>query len=324
MSRGRGLALAAVSAAAFGSAGVCAKVAMAAGGAELTPLRTVQFRITGAAVILHLILAVVRRRNPGRPRIRWSRSTVVTFLAYGLIAFVCVQSLYFLAITRLPVGVALLIEYLAPGLVALWVALVQGRRQPPATWLGIGLALLGLALIARPWQGFVLDGIGVLAALTAATALAAYFLIADSRSQDSGSPLDLCAWAATFGAAALALVQPWWTFPWPTLGRSGLIRGYGVPVWALLGEVILIGTVLSYLAGIAALAHLPTPVAAVVATTEVLVAAVAAWAALGERLTAPEIVGGVMLLSGAALAQRRRADRAPDRRAPARADVVTP
>ena len=75
--------------------------------------------------------------------------------------------------------------------------------------------------------------------------------------------------------------------------------------WALLLVVVLIGTVLAYVTGLAALAHLPAPVASVVATLEVIVASVTAWVLLGEHLSLLEILGGALLLLGALLAQRR-------------------
>jgi drug/metabolite transporter (DMT)-like permease len=303
----RGLLLVSVSALAFGSAGVCAKAAMDGAGEQLSPMRLVEFRITAAAIVLQAIVAVVARRHRRRSetvRMRWSRRVVLIVLAYGLSAFAAVQSLYFLAIERMPVGVALLIEYLAPALVALWVVFVQHRPQPRATWIGIALTLSGLALIARPWSGFTLDGLGVTAALVAALALTAYFLIAESAGEHLPS-LELCAWGATVGAIGLAVIEPWWGFPWRALTRNCELAGRSTPVWVLLAIVVLIGTVAAYLTGIAAMNYLPAPTVAVIATVEVVVASVGAWLLLEERLSTIEIIGGAVLLSGAVLAQRR-------------------
>ena len=280
---------------------------MAGAGSQLSPLRLTEFRVTGAAAVLLPIVAAVTlgNRRAHRPaRMTWDRRAVLVVVAYGLIAFVAVQSLYFVAIHRLPIGVALLIEYFAPALVALWVVFVQHRPQPRATWFGIALTLVGLALIARPWAGFALDGIGVAAALVAAAALAAYFLLAESAGERMPG-LELCAWAATVGAAALALVLPWWSFPWRALARHAELAGHPTPVWLLLVLVVVVGTVIAYLTGIGALTYLPAPVVAAVATVEVVVASVTAWVLLDERLSTPEIVGGAVLLGGAVLAQRR-------------------
>ena len=301
--RRQGLALAGVSALAFGSAGVCAKAAMTAAGPQLTPLWLAQLRITGAAAVLLLVVFLTSRRRPTRPRVVWTPRTVAAVVAYGLVGFVAIQVLYFVAISRMPVGVALLLEYTSPALVALWALLVQRRPQHRSLWLAIGAALVGLMLIARPWQGFALDTIGVAAALLAAVASAAYFLIGDALKGQLPGP-QLAGFGAAAGAVVLGVTQSWADFPWHVLGRPGELAGLGVPVWLLLTVVVLIGTVVAYLTGIAALRRLPAPIAAVVATMEVVVAAFSAWVLLGEHLSAWELAGGAILLAGALIAQR--------------------
>ncbi|MEO7378008.1 MAG: DMT family transporter [Nakamurella sp.] len=318
--RAQGLVLAGISAVAFGSAGVCAKAAMTAAGPELSPLWLAQFRITGAAVVLLLIVLGTRWLRPQGQPVRWTPRAIMAVIAYGVLGFVAVQILYFVAISRMPVGVALLIEYTSPALVALWALLVQRRPQNRSLWLAIGAALVGLMLIARPWQGFALDTVGVAAALLAAVASASYFLIGDSlKGQLPGA--QLAGFGAAAGALVLGVMQSWADFPWRSLGRRGELAGHEVPVWLLLAVVVLIGTVLAYLTGIAALRRLPAPIAAVVATMEVVVAAVSAWVLLGEHLSAWELAGGAMLLTGALVAQR-----SPSRpvETPAPASVLAP
>jgi drug/metabolite transporter (DMT)-like permease len=224
-----------------------------------------------------------------------------------------VQILYFVAISRMPVGVALLLEYTSPALVALWALLVQRRPQHRSLWIAIGAALVGLMLIARPWQGFALDTLGVGAALLAAVASASYFLIGDALKGQVPGP-QLAGFGAAAGAVVLGVTQSWADFPWHLLGARGELAGRGVPVWLLLGVVVLVGTVVAYLTGIAALRRLPAPIAAVVATMEVVVAAVSAWVLLGEHLSGWELAGGALLLTGALIAQRgpsRKAGTAP-------------
>jgi len=298
-----GLLFAAISAVAFGSAGVAAKAAMTAAGPQLTPLWLAQFRITGAALVLLLIVGVSRWLRPALQQVVWTPRAIVAVIAYGVIGFVAIQVMYFVAISRMPVGVALLIEYTSPALVALWALLVQRRPQHRAVWLAIGAAMVGLMLIARPWQGFALDTVGVGAALLAAVASATYFLIGDALKGQVPGP-QLAGFGAAAGAVVLGVTQSWSDFPWQLLGRRGELGGVPVPVWLLLAVVVLVGTVLAYLTGIAALRRLPAPIAAVVATMEVVVAAVSAWVLLGEQLSAWELAGGALLLAGAVVAQR--------------------
>ena len=83
-----------------------------------------------------------------------------------------------MAIDRLPVGMALLLEYQAPILVALWARFVQHEGARPRLW--AGLALAGAAWWRPPASGRGwLDAVGVLAGLGAAVCFAAYFLIGE-------------------------------------------------------------------------------------------------------------------------------------------------
>lgn len=301
--RRQGLLFAGVSALAFGSAGVCAKAAMTAAGPDLTPLWLAQFRITGAALILLLVVGISHWLRPALRKVEWTPRAIFAVIAYGVIGFVAIQIMYFIAISRMPVGVALLIEYTSPALVALWALLVQRRPQHRSLWIAIGAALIGLMLIARPWQGFALDTVGVGAALLAAVASATYFLVGDALKGQIPGP-QLAGFGAAAGAVVLGVTQSWADFPRAVLARRGELAGVGVPVWLLLVVVVLVGTVIAYLTGIAALRRLPAPIAAVVATMEVVVAAVSAWVLLGEHLSAWELAGGSLLLAGALIAQR--------------------
>ena len=95
--RGVGLGLALVSALAFGGSGVAAKPLIESG---LDPLHVVWLRVTGAALVM-LPLAWRHRALP--------RRRPALLLGFGLFAVAGVQACYFAALSRIPVGVALLI-----------------------------------------------------------------------------------------------------------------------------------------------------------------------------------------------------------------------
>src|SRR6478735_8081157 len=102
--RSAGLGLALASAFAFGGSGVAAKPLIEAG---LDPLDVVWLRVAGAALIMLPVAlrnrALVRQR-PG------------LLAGFGLLAIAGVQTFYFAAISRIPVGVAILVEFLGPAL----------------------------------------------------------------------------------------------------------------------------------------------------------------------------------------------------------------
>jgi len=295
------VALAVVSALAFGSAGPFSKAVLIAG--ALSPLRLAQFRITAAAIVLLIIVAVWRARHP-RAGYRWTRADAGLVCLYGAFGFVAVQLFYFLAIDRLPVGVALLLEYTSVVLVALYAAIVQRRPQPGAVWAGVVLAIAGLVVLTGPWEGFALNTVGALAGCCAAFTSAAYFLIGEHGTSRLPA-LDLIAYSAAAAAIELAFVLPLWSFPFAALHRSARFAGHVWPVWSLLSVVVLVGTVLAYLLGVSALAHLASPTATVIATLEIVAGAVTAWLVLGEHLTFNEILGGLVIFAGVVVVAER-------------------
>jgi len=136
----------------FALNGSISKLAMSAG---LDPAHLTQLRSGGAMVVL---IAFVFLTN--RSAFRIQRGELPFLLAYGVIAFVLVQFLYFFTVSRLPLGLGTLLVFLAPVVVALWVR--YGKKQPVSNrlWIAIALSLLGLALVSQVWQGFNLNLLG--------------------------------------------------------------------------------------------------------------------------------------------------------------------
>jgi len=279
----------------FASSGPLAKAVMAAGwsAAEVTAVR-----IAGAAVLLGAVVAVVR---PGALRFR--RADGWLLLGYGLLGVAGVQLFFFVAVARVPVGVAMVLVNLAPALVALWVRVVRRTRLPGLAWLGIGMALAGLGLVAQLWQGGGLDLVGVAAGLAAAVCSAGYFLLGEHGASRHDA-FGLTAVGLAIGAVILAVVSPPWTLPADLLTASAALGGLRAPVWVVLLVLAVAGTVLPYLAGLLALRTLPSALASVLALVEPLVAAVLAWLLLGQALGPAQVGGAVLLLAGAVLVQR--------------------
>ncbi|MBI1350920.1 MAG: EamA family transporter [Actinomycetales bacterium] len=272
----------------------------------IEPSRLSQLRVTAAFLILLVVVALTR---PQRLRVR--RDEIWPLLAYGVLGVAMTQYLYFVAIALLPVGVALLIEFTAPIMVALWFRFGLHHRTPRIVWLGLVVALVGLALVAEIWQGFTLNGLGVAAAFGAAAALALYFLVGDALVQrpEPRDPVSMTMWG--FAAASLfwAIVQPWWSFPWAELGGSGYPLGEdgpAVPIWLLCTSMVVLGTVVPFWLIVVSLQHIRASQASVIGMTEPLVASLIAWVALGEALSPVQIVGAFTVLAGVYLAERYR------------------
>ncbi|MGW2134105.1 EamA family transporter [Streptomyces coelicoflavus] len=291
---GTGLGLALVSAVAFGGSGVAAKPLIEAG---LDPLHVVWLRVAVAALVM-LPLAVRHRALPRR------RPALVA--GYGLLAVAGVQACYFAAISRIPVGVALLVEYLAPALVLGWVRFVQRRPVTRAAALGVVLAVGGLACVVEVWSGLGFDALGLLLALGAACCQVGYFVLSDQGSdagEEAPDPLGVIAYGLLVGAAVLTVVARPWSMDWSVLTGTAAMDGTSVAAVLLLAWIVLVATVLAYVTGIVAVRRLSPQVAGVVACLEAVIATVLAWVLLGEHLSAPQIVGGAVVLAGALIAQ---------------------
>lgn len=272
-------------------------LAKAAIDAGLSPEQVASARICLGAAILLVGTALFRPRA-----LRVRRRELPTLVAYGLVGVAAVQLLYFVAVARLPIGVAMLLEYLSPVLVTLWVRFVRGTRLPRAIWLGVGLAVTGLVLVAQVWHGLALDTVGVLAGLATAACSATYFLLGE-RSVAAGDPVGITTWGLVVGSAAVTAVAPVWSLPGGVVLGDATFGPWHLPAWVLLVAVAVVSTVVAYLAGMASLRHLPSSVVSVLSLIEPVTATALAWALLGQALSVPQVVGGVVLLGGALIVQ---------------------
>jgi len=292
--RGRGAALILVSSVCFGTSGTIAKPAMLAG---LSPEQVAAARIGLAAVVMAAGVALVRPRLLRVRRAEWP-----LLLGYGLLGVAGVQFCYLVAAGRLPVGIALLLEYTSPVLIALWTRFVRKIPLPRVMWAGIAMAMLGLTLIAQVWQGLRLDSLGLLAGLGAAVCSAGYFLLGE-HGVSTRAPLGMVTWGMIIGAVVVCVIAPPWTMPAAVLTTPARLGPWHPPVWLLLVGVALLSTVLAYALGISALRDLPAPVASILGLAEVLVATASAWIFLGETLAWIQALGAAVLLAGAVLVQ---------------------
>ena len=103
-----------------------------------------------------------------------------------MIAVAGCQLAYFNAVARMPVGVALLIEYAAPVAIVGWLWLTRGQRPGTRTVAGAVLAVVGLVLVLDLVGGTPVDVVGVIWAFGAMLGVATYFLL--SARQDDGLP----------------------------------------------------------------------------------------------------------------------------------------
>jgi drug/metabolite transporter (DMT)-like permease len=282
--------------------GVISKVIIESGGVPAR--RLTEVRTTGAFLLLAATLALTHRET-----LRVRRAELPILLTFGVLGLALVQWLYFEAISRLDIGVALLIQYIAPVLVALWARFAYHEPVRRRIWAALALSILGIALLVELWRGLTLDGLGVAAALGSATTFAVYVLSAE-RAVTRRDPVSLVCYGFLLASIFWALVQPWSSFPSDLVDDSisllGRLDDFSLPVWLLMVWMVVLGTIVPFALLAASLQHIPASRAAITAMFEPVAATVVAFAWLGEALTEFQLIGAVVVLAAILLAQTAR------------------
>lgn len=284
----------------FGFNGSMSKVVLSAG---ITPEQLTLFRVLGTALIAGAVLLAT-----DRSQFFLTRREVGRFALLGVGGLAMVQWLYSVAISLLPVGVALLFEYTAVVLIALTARVVFKERVRPRLWWAIGIMLIGLAVVAQIWDS-PLAGLGVLAGFGAAVAYAFYFL-GGERSVAGRPAMAVAFWAAVFASAFWLIFSRWWQLPGTTFVKDvsfgGALESVVAPMWVPLIAIVVLGGFAPFTLIFMSLRHISATTSGLLASSEVVFAFVVAWIWLGEALTQVEIFGSVLVLVAIVVAQTAR------------------
>lgn len=296
----RAVLLLLLSSASFGTSGALARSLLDAG---WTPGAAVLVRIACAAVVLGVVVMISRPRQITQLLTAWR--VVVT---YGVVGVAGAQLCYFTAVQTLSVGVALMIEFLAPVLVVVW-RWLRGSRPSSRVLLGGGIALVGTAGVLDVVGGLTVDPVGVLWALGAAVGLACYFVVLGRAADDPGvariDTVVLTAGGLAVGALVLALAGAVGIMPVRVVGGTTVLGGAEVALWVPVATLVLVSTVLAYTAGAAGTARLGSTAASLLGLSEVLAAVLVAWALLGQLPSPVQLAGGALVIVGVGVTQTR-------------------
>ena len=290
---GAGLSLGILSAAAFGTSGTFASSLIGAG---WSPAAAVLVRISLAAVML-TIPAVVQLRR------RWLmlRRAAPRVIAFGLAGVAGCQLFYFNAVARMPVGVALLLEYLGTVLVVGWLWVRHAQRPRRLTVAGAAASIAGLILVLNLTGATRINLVGVMWGLLAAVALASYFVLSAATDGEPLPPI-VMAWAGMcVGAVVLGLFGGIGVLPMAVSSRPVDFLHHQVSWVVPVVGLSLVAAVLAYVTGIGAARRLGAKLASFIGMAEVLFAIAFAWLLLGQLPSAMQFLGGAFILAGVTL-----------------------
>jgi drug/metabolite transporter (DMT)-like permease len=260
-------------------------------------------RVLGAAVISGVILLILDRKSFRVPLRQWPVIVVL-----GIVGVAMLQATYAFAIALLPVGIALLLEYLAVLIVAVVAFFFFKEKVHQRLWIAIACVIVGLVVVAEIWAS-TLNPVGVVWGLAAAVCLATYFLVGEKQLQTI-SPLALSFWTMTIASLFWAPFSGWWNFTTETfatlvpMGPSA--ESATIPVWVLIVWNMTLGSFAPFLLSLSALKRLTATVAGIIATSEIAFAFLAAWLWLNELLSLTQIFGASVVLLGIVIAQTAR------------------
>lgn len=273
-----GTILCVVSACSYGATGIFGKLAYDEG---LTVSGLLAARFSIAAIALWILVAILGQA--GRP----SRRGALAGIGLGVVAYSAQTGLFFLALTRLDAGLAVLLVYVAPVLVAVSAVALGRERLGRAQIAALTVALIGTGFVATGKGIGTVDGLGMVFAFGCAVAFTVYML-ASHAIVGRVNPVALSASVCT--GCALSFLT--------AAGASGRLpietTGTG---WLLICGLALFSTVIAVTALAAGTARVGPSTATILATFEPVVATILAVAILDEELAPLQVVGGALVIA---------------------------
>ena len=259
--------------------------------AGITPSELAEFRALFSLPVLAAALALFGRRH-----LRVRAADLPLLALFGALGIAAVNGTYYEAIARLPLGVALAIQYTAP-LLLLVVARASGRRVGSRLWIAAIAALAGCFFVVGAYDARLRDvnAEGAVVAVLAMLTFAAYLWMAE-RILRSYTPWTLLLYGLLFASIAWSIYRLPTSLPW-ALAREE---------WAAILGVVFVATLFPYVLTLGAVSLLPAARVGLTATFEPVVGATLGWIVLGEVLQLPQLVGGALVLAAIGLVQTVR------------------
>jgi len=271
----------------------CGTAGKALFNAGVSPIVLVQTRVTLSALIIVLILFSWR---PSLLKIRWL--DLRHFLIFGGLFMALMQLSYFQAISRIQVAAAILVQYLAPILVAGYSMIFWHERVTFLKMLALVLSVAGCYLVVGGYDLSLLtmNRAGIIWALLSALAFASTTLMGE-KGMHRYDPRTVLAYGITFSSLTLNLVhRPF----------SVLAQFYSPIQWFSIIYIVLFGTLIPFGLYLAGVNYIRSTRTIITATLEPICAAFMAYFMLGEALAPLQILGGLAVILAIVILQVQR------------------
>lgn len=294
----RGYASVLAAAIMWASSGTASKALFLSG---ITPFQLVQLRVTLATAALGLILALFAPRH-----LRIRLADTGSFWLLGGVFLAAVQATYLYTISKMPVATAILIQYTAPAMVALYSICFWGERLTAEKILALFLSLLGCYLVVGGYTMSLLrvNMVGAFTGLASAVCFAAYSLYGERRMHRYGP------WTVSFYGFLFAAIT-WNTLEWPF---HFIWAGYSASQWGYILYIAIVGTLLPFSLFFVGVNYIRSTRASITSTAEPISAGFMAYLFLGETLEPLQILGGALVVAAIVLLQiqKERIELAPE------------
>ena len=257
---------------------------------HVAPLTVVELRLSIAAIMLGAWLAV-RHRD----RLRIDPRDIGYFIVLGIFGLAAVQGSYYYSISVLGVGLAILLQYLAPTLIVI-LQIARGANPARITILAAIGALIGTALLvgnvgaearsAAPWQWAI--------SLCSAV-IFAFYILYSKRGLAKYPPETVLFYTLCVAAVLWAFVTPPWTIA---------SQNFGPDLWWMFLALAIFSTLVPFTLFYAGLRRLPPADAGIIATLEPVVAVITAALLLGEGLSPLQTAGAALVLVASVISNR--------------------
>lgn len=279
----------------------CGTAGKALFGSGIPPALLVQTRVTLASLILGAFLAAWR---PSLLRI--GVKDLGFFLVFGGVFMASMQLAYFMAISKIQVAAAILVQYLAPVIVAAYSMAFWHERVTAKKAAALALSMAGCYLVVGGYSLRLvsLNLPGILWALLSAFAFAGTTLLGE-KGMHTHNPWTSLMYALLFSAVSLNVAYE----PLQILSVS-----YTPIQWGAILYIVVFGTLIPFGLYLTGVNYIRSTRTIITATLEPIAAAVMAFWLLGERLSVLQAAGGFAVISAVVLLQleREHDERSPE------------